>query len=119
MTAPAVERLRFGPDGLIVAVAQAERDGLVLMVAYMNEEAYRLTVETGQAHFWSRSRGRLWRKGETSGNTLSVKAIEADCDGDALLLPVDGAGPTCHLGRRSCFAPEPEELDPREAAPAG
>ena len=119
MSVPAADRLRFGPDGLIVAVAQAERDGRVLMVAYMDERAYRLTVETGQAHFWSRSRGRLWRKGETSGNTLRVKSIEADCDGDAILLTVDAAGPTCHLGRRSCFAPEPQEPHPEEGVPPG
>lgn len=96
---------RFGPGGLVVAVAQAASDGRVLMVAHMNEEAYRLTVETGLAHFWSRSRGRLWRKGETSGNTLAVSLIEIDCDGDAVLLAVEPHGPACHLGGRSCFAP--------------
>ncbi len=78
----------------------------MLMLAWMDEEAERLTRETGEAWFWSRSRERLWRKGETSGNTLAVDEIRDDCDGDALLLRVTPAGPTCHTGSRSCFAPE-------------
>jgi phosphoribosyl-ATP pyrophosphohydrolase/phosphoribosyl-AMP cyclohydrolase len=87
------------------AVVQDARDGRVLMLAWMDEEAERLTRETGEAWFWSRSRGRLWRKGETSGNTLAVEEIRDDCDGDALLLRVVPAGPACHTGSRSCFAP--------------
>ena len=75
------------------------------MLAWMDEEALRLTKETGEAHFWSRSRGRLWRKGETSGNTLAVVELREDCDGDAILVRVDPAGPTCHTGAVSCFAP--------------
>jgi phosphoribosyl-ATP pyrophosphohydrolase/phosphoribosyl-AMP cyclohydrolase len=88
------------------AVVQDARDGRVLMVGWMDEEAERLTRETGEAWFWSRSRGRLWRKGETSGNTLAVVEVREDCDDDALLVRVDPAGPTCHTGSRSCFAPE-------------
>jgi phosphoribosyl-ATP pyrophosphohydrolase/phosphoribosyl-AMP cyclohydrolase len=75
------------------------------MLAWMDEEALRLTRETGLAHFWSRSRGRLWKKGETSGNTLAVRELRDDCDGDAVLLRVDPAGPACHTGSLSCFAP--------------
>jgi phosphoribosyl-ATP pyrophosphohydrolase/phosphoribosyl-AMP cyclohydrolase len=88
------------------AIVQDARDGRVLMLAYMDEEAERLTRETGEAWFWSRSRERLWKKGETSGNTLAVQEIRDDCDGDALLLHVIPAGPTCHTGSRSCFAPD-------------
>ena len=78
----------------------------VLMLAWMNDEAERLTRETGQAWFWSRSREQLWRKGETSGNTLEVVELRDDCDGDALLVRVKPAGPVCHTGSLSCFAPE-------------
>jgi phosphoribosyl-ATP pyrophosphohydrolase/phosphoribosyl-AMP cyclohydrolase len=88
------------------AIVQDSRDGRVLMLAWMDEEAERLTRETGEAWFWSRSRERLWRKGETSGNTLAVDELRDDCDGDALLLRVTPAGPTCHTGSVSCFAPE-------------
>jgi phosphoribosyl-AMP cyclohydrolase / phosphoribosyl-ATP pyrophosphohydrolase len=87
------------------AVVQDAGNGRVLMLAWMDDEAERRTRETGQAWFWSRSRGRLWRKGETSGNTLAVEEIRDDCDGDALLLRVTPAGPTCHTGSTSCFAP--------------
>jgi phosphoribosyl-ATP pyrophosphohydrolase/phosphoribosyl-AMP cyclohydrolase len=86
----------------IVQDAQSER---VLMLAWMDDEALRLTRETGEAHFFSRSRGRLWRKGETSGNTLAVEELRDDCDGDAILLRVRAAGPACHTGSVSCFAP--------------
>lgn len=88
------------------AIVQDARDGRVLMLAWMDEEAERLTRETGEAWFWSRSRERLWRKGETSGNTLAVVELRDDCDGDALLLRVEPAGPACHTGSVSCFAPE-------------
>jgi phosphoribosyl-AMP cyclohydrolase / phosphoribosyl-ATP pyrophosphohydrolase len=87
------------------AIVQDAGDGRVLMLAWMDEEAERLTRETGEAWFWSRSRQQLWRKGETSGNTLAVEEIRADCDGDALLLRVRPAGAACHTGARSCFAP--------------
>ena len=90
---------------LSAAIVQDARDGRVLMLAWMDDEALRLTKETGEAWFWSRSRGRLWRKGETSGNTLAVAELRDDCDGDALLVRVVPAGPACHTGSTSCFAP--------------
>jgi phosphoribosyl-AMP cyclohydrolase len=89
--------------GLLTAVVQDEADGTVLMVAHMNEEAYARTRSTGHAWFWSRSRDQLWEKGETSGHYLEVRSITLDCDGDAVLLKVAPAGPTCHTGARSCF----------------
>jgi phosphoribosyl-ATP pyrophosphohydrolase/phosphoribosyl-AMP cyclohydrolase len=92
------------PD-LRPAIVQDARDGRVLMLAWMDVEAERLTRETGEAWFWSRSRQRLWKKGETSGNTLAVEELRDDCDGDALLLRVTPAGPACHTGSVSCFAP--------------
>ena len=88
------------------AIVQDAASGRVLMLAWMDEEAERLTRETNEAWFWSRSRERLWRKGETSGNTIAVEEIRDDCDGDALLLRVRPAGPTCHTGSTTCFAPE-------------
>lgn len=94
---------RFDVAGLVTAiVVDAETDAL-LMVAHMNREAIALTQQTGQAHFWSRSRAALWRKGETSGNGLTLVEMRVDCDQDALLLRVTPAGPACHTGRRSCF----------------
>jgi len=90
---------------LVPAVVQDAETGRVLMLAWMDDEALRLTRETGEAHFFSRSRGRLWRKGETSGNTLAVEELRDDCDGDSLLLRVRRAGPACHTGSESCFAP--------------
>ncbi len=95
--------LKYNSRGLIPAVAQDAKSGEVLMVAWMNAEALRLTRETGEAHFWSRSRGALWRKGATSGNVLRVEEIRVDCDADTLLLRVLPAGPACHTGARSCF----------------
>ncbi|MEJ0094201.1 MAG: phosphoribosyl-AMP cyclohydrolase [Methylocella sp.] len=96
---------RFDADGLIVCVTQAADDRQILMVAYMNAEALRLTIETGEAHYWSRSRQSLWRKGDTSGQVQKVTEIRTDCDQDALLLMVaaQGDGGACHTGRRSCF----------------
>jgi len=88
------------------AIVQDAGTGRVLMLAWMDDEAERLTRDTGEAWFWSRSRERLWRKGETSGNTLAVVELRDDCDGDALLLRVRPAGPVCHTGSVSCFAPE-------------
>ena len=104
MTSPDPSSLTFDGQGLIVAIAQDVATGTVLMVAYMDRDALARTIDTGEAHFWSRSRQAPWRKGETSGNVLTVEAIQADCDGDALLLSVRAAGPSCHTGRRSCFA---------------
>lgn len=94
---------RFDPAGLVTAIVTDAATGTLLMVAHMNAEAIRLTQETGQAHFWSRSRQALWRKGETSGNGLTLVEMRVDCDQDALLLRVTPAGPACHTGRRSCF----------------
>jgi phosphoribosyl-ATP pyrophosphohydrolase/phosphoribosyl-AMP cyclohydrolase len=91
---------------LRAAIVQDARTNRVLMLAWMNDEAERLTRESGEVWFWSRSRERLWRKGETSGNTLSVVELRDDCDGDALMLRVTAAGPACHTGSVSCFAPE-------------
>jgi phosphoribosyl-ATP pyrophosphohydrolase/phosphoribosyl-AMP cyclohydrolase len=90
---------------LRAAIVQDAATNRVLMLAWMDEDALRLTRETGHAHFFSRSRGRLWRKGETSGNTLAVEELRDDCDGDAVLLRVRPAGPACHTGSVSCFAP--------------
>ena len=95
--------LRFDDRGLIAAVVQDAATGEVLMVAWMNDEALHLTQTTGETHFWSRSRGELWHKGATSGNVQRVREIRYDCDGDALLLLVEPAGPACHTGAMSCF----------------
>ncbi len=95
--------IKYDNQGLIPAVIQESASGEVLMVAWMNAEALRLSRQSGQAHFWSRSRGQIWRKGETSGNTLRIREIRVDCDGDTLLLRVDPTGPACHTGEHSCF----------------
>ena len=94
---------RFDAAGLVTAIVTDAETHVLLMVAHMNEEAIARTRETGQAHFWSRSRQALWRKGETSGNGLTMVEMRVDCDQDALLLRVKPAGPACHTGRRSCF----------------
>ncbi len=116
----------WGPGGLVPGVVQDAADGRVLMVAYVDAEALAATLATGQVHFHSRSRDRLWRKGETSGNVLRLVEISVDCDGDALLLRVDPAGPTCHRGTRSCFdragasaTPAAPEAGPSNAARQG
>jgi phosphoribosyl-AMP cyclohydrolase len=95
--------LQFDDRGLIAAVVQDVTTGAVLMVAWMNAEALRLTQATGETHFWSRSRGELWHKGATSGNVQRVREIRYDCDGDALLIRAEPAGPACHTGALSCF----------------
>jgi phosphoribosyl-ATP pyrophosphohydrolase/phosphoribosyl-AMP cyclohydrolase len=95
--------MKFDDNGLIPAIVQHARSGEVLMLGYMNEESLRLTRESGLVTFYSRSRREIWRKGETSGNTLRVEAIRLDCDDDALLVLAEPAGPTCHTGERSCF----------------
>lgn len=96
---------KFDRDGLIVCVTTEVHSGDILMVAYMNEEALRLTLETGVAHYWSRSRSALWRKGDTSGQVQRVREVLVDCDQDAIQLKVEagGDGKACHTGRRSCF----------------
>jgi phosphoribosyl-ATP pyrophosphohydrolase/phosphoribosyl-AMP cyclohydrolase len=95
--------LKWDAQGLIPAVAQETATGEVLMVAWMNGEALARTLETGLAHYWSRSRGQLWRKGETSGHGQHVDGVYADCDGDTLLLQVHQDGVACHTGARTCF----------------
>jgi len=94
---------KYDRDGLITAVASDAVTGELLMLAHMNADALAATIETGLAHFWSRSRQKLWRKGEESGNTLRVVEMRIDCDQDALWLRVTPAGPACHTGERSCF----------------
>jgi phosphoribosyl-AMP cyclohydrolase len=96
---------RFDADGLVPVVATSAKTGEVLMLAYMNEEALARTIDTGEAHYWSRSRGRLWRKGEQSGNAQRVVEMRTDCDQDAIWLRVEmtGADAACHTGRRTCF----------------
>jgi phosphoribosyl-ATP pyrophosphohydrolase/phosphoribosyl-AMP cyclohydrolase len=111
--------IRFDERGLVPCIVQDWRSGEILTLAYMNEEALRKTRETGEMHFWSRSRDELWHKGATSGNTQQLKALRVDCDGDALLALVEPAGPACHTGERTCF--HNGELDPpapHEALPA-
>lgn len=94
---------KFDSAGLLTAVVTDAQNHDVLMVAFMDEEALGATLESGEAHFHSRSRGRLWKKGETSGNVLTVEEIRVDCDQDALVLRCSPAGPACHTGARSCF----------------
>jgi phosphoribosyl-AMP cyclohydrolase / phosphoribosyl-ATP pyrophosphohydrolase len=96
-------QIAFDERGLVPCVVQDWRTGEVLTLAYMSAESLRLTRETGETHFFSRSRQELWHKGETSGNTQQVRAIRYDCDGDALLALVETAGPACHTGQRTCF----------------
>jgi phosphoribosyl-ATP pyrophosphohydrolase/phosphoribosyl-AMP cyclohydrolase len=106
---------------LRAAIVQDAVDGRVLMLAWMDDEALRRTRESGEAWFWSRSRGAYWHKGESSGNTLAVEELREDCDGDAILLRVRPAGPACHTGSRSCFAPWlwRRVLERRQERPAG
>jgi phosphoribosyl-ATP pyrophosphohydrolase/phosphoribosyl-AMP cyclohydrolase len=102
-----LERAKFGADGLIPAVVQDARTRELLTVAYMNQEALRLTLERRETYFWSRSRQQLWHKGETSGNSQRVTKVSLDCDNDAVLVEVEPAGPACHTGAYSCFGVEP------------
>ncbi len=98
-----IDEMKFDGSGLIPAIVQDEKTKDVLMVAYMNRESLEKTIKEGKACYWSRSRKKLWTKGETSGNFQKVKAIFYDCDMDALLLIVDQVGVACHTGNRSCF----------------
>lgn len=100
---------KFDADGLLTAVVQDIDSGQVLMVAMMDEQALELTRATHKAHFWSRSRKKLWLKGETSGNILDVQIIKVDCDQDAILLLVKPRGPACHTGNKTCFYTELED----------
>jgi phosphoribosyl-AMP cyclohydrolase len=99
-----VSRLDFAKGGgLVTAIARDAASGEILMVAHMNREAIERTLATGQVHYWSRSRGKLWRKGETSGQDQRLVELRLDCDGDAILLRVEQTGVACHTGRRNCF----------------
>lgn len=98
-----VSELKFDENGLIPAIVQDFQNSEVLMLAYMNEESLKKTLETGETWFWSRSRRQLWHKGASSGNRQKVKEIRYDCDSDALLVSVEQIGPACHTGERSCF----------------
>lgn len=124
----ALGEIKFGPDGLVAAVAQQHDTGEVLMLAWMNREAVRLTLAEGRACYWSRSRQALWRKGETSAQVQRLRELRLDCDGDAVLLLVEQQGVACHTGRRNCFfrawrdggwetIAEPE-VDPAQLYPA-
>jgi phosphoribosyl-ATP pyrophosphohydrolase/phosphoribosyl-AMP cyclohydrolase len=110
--------LSYGEDGLVLVVAQDVGDGRVLMVAWADRHALERSLATRQMHFWSRSRARLWKKGETSGNLLEVVSLHADCDGDAVLARVRPTGPACHTGEPTCFGDDayPEGLGPVLAA---
>ncbi len=103
LDAAVLETIKWNEQGLIPAIVQNAQTRDVLMMAFMNADSLQRTLELGQAVFWSRRRGELWRKGETSGNTLALKEIRIDCDADTLLLLVEPAGPTCHTNAESCF----------------
>src|SRR5260221_14609147 len=105
------DTLKWDDRGLITAVGQDATTNAGLMVAWMNADAPRLTQESGEAHFWSPSRGELWHKGATSGNVMGVVELRVDCDADTLLLRVDPAGPACHTGATSCFYRTLKELE--------
>jgi phosphoribosyl-ATP pyrophosphohydrolase/phosphoribosyl-AMP cyclohydrolase len=118
MSAGEARAIRFDEHGLVPCVTQDWRTGEVLTLAYMNEEALRRTRETGEVHYYSRSRDGIWHKGETSGNVQRVRQIRYDCDGDAVVALVEPAGPACHTGRRSCFYRDLEgSADPAPDAP--
>jgi phosphoribosyl-ATP pyrophosphohydrolase/phosphoribosyl-AMP cyclohydrolase len=111
--------ISYDAEGLVPVVIQDWSTGEVLTLAYANAEAVARTRETGELHLWSRSRGELWHKGATSGNTQAVKALRVDCDGDALLALVEPAGPACHTGERTCFfTGDLEPPAPHEVLPA-
>ena len=112
MRNPPMESLRFDERGLIPAIIQDAETGTVLMLAYMNRESLTLTLETGQTHFWSRSRNMIWHKGETSANVQDVLSVKYDCDSDALLVSVNQHGGACHTGEHSCFFNSLRELRP-------
>ena len=122
-----LEEIRFGTDGLVPVVAQERLSGDVLMLAWANREALEQTVLSGQAHYYSRSRQTLWRKGETSGHEQRVVEIRLDCDGDAVLYRVEQTGPACHTGTRTCFSkavrrdssPQDESIRPVEEEDPG
>jgi len=98
-----ISEIKFNADGLVPAIVQDAETNEVLMMAYMNAESLRLTLETNETHFWSRSRNEIWHKGGTSGNIQRVTEIRVDCDADTLLILVHPAGPACHTGKQNCF----------------
>ncbi len=106
-----IDHLKFNDAGLIPAIVQDATTKQVLMMAWMNAESLRTTLERGETWFWSRSRQELWHKGATSGNTQTVRRVDYDCDGDVLLIWVDPAGPACHTGETSCFFRTLETLE--------
>jgi phosphoribosyl-ATP pyrophosphohydrolase/phosphoribosyl-AMP cyclohydrolase len=112
-----VDEIRFDEQGLVPCIVQDAASGEVLTLAYMNAEALERTRATGQTHFYSRSRGELWRKGETSGNVQRVTGLRYDCDADAILALVEPAGPACHTGERTCFFRGELDATPHEALP--
>jgi phosphoribosyl-AMP cyclohydrolase len=109
--------IHFDDAGLVAAIAQEATTGEVLMLAWMNREAVAKTLETGEAHYWSRSRAKLWRKGETSGQVQTLQDFRIDCDGDTILLSVAQTGVACHTGRHSCFFRAPRGADLTEIIP--
>lgn len=114
---PLLERIKFDSNGLIPAIAQQYDSGEVLMMAWMNAASLAQSLSTGRACYWSRSRGKLWQKGESSGHVQQLKDIRLDCDGDTLLLLVDQEGVACHTGRRNCFFTSISSGQPQEIAP--
>jgi phosphoribosyl-ATP pyrophosphohydrolase/phosphoribosyl-AMP cyclohydrolase len=110
------ESVKFDERGLVPCIAQDAESGEVLTLAYASEESLRLTVESGEMHFFSRSRGKIWRKGEESGHVLKLKQLRIDCDGDAVLAMVEPTGPACHTGERSCFYRDVEGESPQPVA---
>ena len=106
-----IDGLKFNDDGLIPAIIQEEGTGRVLMMAWMNADSIRDSIETSKTHFWSRSRQKYWMKGESSGNTQQVKDVAYDCDGDTLLIQVEQIGAACHEGYKSCFFRSVKEGD--------
>jgi phosphoribosyl-AMP cyclohydrolase len=110
-----INNLKFNEQGLIPAIIQEEGTGRVLMMAWMNVDSIRSTIETGKTHFWSRSRQKYWMKGESSGNTQQVKDVAYDCDADTLLIQVEQIGAACHEGYKSCFFTSVKEGEPEIA----
>jgi phosphoribosyl-AMP cyclohydrolase len=106
--------IKLDQMGLVPAIIQDDKTGDVLMLGYMNKESLRLTLDSGEVWFYSRSRQELWHKGATSGNKLTVKSLAKDCDSDAILVRVDPAGPVCHTGNRSCFFQDVNREDARD-----
>ncbi len=116
METVAIQSLKFDPNGLIPAIVQDANTNQVLTLAYMNQESLRLTLETNETYFWSRSRKELWHKGATSGNIQKVVDVRVDCDADTLLILVHPQGPACHTGAQSCFYRNMENKDEHSMA---